>query len=78
MPSKVGMAAAQQEEENLSMGTKRHCSRALVTSRAYKATCGFLSLTFFLMEFTAYFALKEKKNKSSKDSSKRDGGETSP
>lgn len=33
-------------------------NRVLVTSRAYKATCGFLSLTFFLMEFTAYFALK--------------------
>lgn len=30
------------------------------TSRAYKATWGFLSLTFFLMELTAYFALKER------------------
>lgn len=35
--------------------------RDLVTSRAYKATWGFLSLTFFLIELTAYFALKKKK-----------------
>lgn len=35
--------------------------RGLVTSRAYKATWGFLSLTFFLMELTAYLALKKKK-----------------
>ena len=35
--------------------------QGLITSRAYKATWGFLSLTFFLMELTAYFALTEKK-----------------
>ena len=35
--------------------------QGLITSRAYKATWGFLSLTFFLMELTAYFALTDKK-----------------
>lgn len=42
----------------------------LITSRAYKATWGFLSFTFFLMELTAYFALIIKRKALNKETEK--------